>query len=418
MVFDLCVVGAGCIGSAAARYGSNIGTVCLIGVKEAEDQSTSGERDIFGAHYDEGRITRSSHRDFVWSSLAKESIARYREIESSSGIPFYDEAGFIICGSFGKEFMRTNKECAKSQGINTKLWSSKELKEHFPYLNFSESDEAIYENDNSGYISPRRLIEAQITIAKRQGCHVIEAVANEVERCVIDGEYLMCVSTESGQKIYAKKVLLATGAFTSFRKLLPKYVNIDVSLRPITVARIEISLDDYKKISNMPSISYCGTGAADWMTKFIRKSDNTVNFYMLPPVKYPDGKYYIKLGHDSADFPKILSTATEVKHWYCSRGDEKMIEDIVTIVKDIVKGPKLSSYVGDCCVIVKTPSGRPYIDHIHSQLGIAVGGNGYAAKSCDEIGRLAALLVLKNKWDTTLPKDSFTVKYKTEGSKL
>ena len=41
--------------------------------------------------------------------------------------------------------------------------------------------------------------------------------------------------------------------------------------------------------SNMPSISYCGTGAADWKTKFIRRSDNTVRFYMLPPVKYPDG---------------------------------------------------------------------------------------------------------------------------------
>lgn len=52
------------------------------------------------------------------------------------------------------------------------------------------------------------------------------------------------------------------------------------------------------------------------------------------------GKYYIKLGHDSADYPKILRTATEVKHWYCSRGDKKMIEDIVTIIKDIVKGKK------------------------------------------------------------------------------
>lgn len=67
---------------------------------------------------------------------------------------------------------------------------------------------------------------------------------------------------------------------------------------------------------------------------------------------------------------------------------------------------------------MKTPTGRPYIDHIHSQLGVAVGGNGYAAKSCDEIGRLAALLIMKNKWDTSLPKDEFTVKYKTEGSKL
>jgi hypothetical protein len=46
------------------------------------------------------------------------------------------------------------------------------MKKHFPYLNFSESDEAIYEMDNSGYISPRRLVDAQIQNARQNGCHI------------------------------------------------------------------------------------------------------------------------------------------------------------------------------------------------------------------------------------------------------
>ena len=36
IMYDLCVIGAGCIGSAAARHASQWGRVCLIGPKEPE----------------------------------------------------------------------------------------------------------------------------------------------------------------------------------------------------------------------------------------------------------------------------------------------------------------------------------------------------------------------------------------------
>lgn len=68
---------------------------------------------------------------------------------------------------------------------------------------------------------------------------------------------------------------------------------------------------------------------------------------------------------------------------------------------------------GDSCVVDVAPSNRPYIDKIHSQLGIAVAGNGYAAKSSDEIGRLAVELLMNGKWDIDVPKDLFCVKLKS-----
>ena len=43
----------------------------------------------------------------------------------------------------------------------------------------------------------------------------------------------------------------------------------------------------------MPSVSYTGKGATDWKSNFKRTADNNVRFYMLPPVKYPDGKYRV-----------------------------------------------------------------------------------------------------------------------------
>ena len=41
--------------------------------------------DIFGAHYDEARITRSTDSEPIWANLATRSIARYTQIEQESG---------------------------------------------------------------------------------------------------------------------------------------------------------------------------------------------------------------------------------------------------------------------------------------------------------------------------------------------
>lgn len=90
----------------------------------------------------------------------------------------------------------------------------------------------------------------------------------------------------------------------------------------------------------------------------------------------------------------------------------------ILLMWTIFIGIQLLSHQGDCCVIVKTPSDRPYIDHIHSQLGVALGGNGTAAKSSDEIGRIAAVMMMKNIWDSTLNKELFNVKFKKDASKL
>ena len=47
-------------------------------------------------------------------------------------------------------------------------------------------------------------------------------------------------------------------------------------------------------------------------------------------------------------------------------------------------------YKFDYCVIGVTPTGQLYIDTVAPGLGVALGGCGYAAKSSDEAGRIAA----------------------------
>lgn len=86
-MFDLCVVGAGLIGSAAAKHASRSSSVCLVGPDEptGKERSSSSQRDIYGGHYDEGRIYMQSTSDPVWAKLAQRAIPRYSEISKESG---------------------------------------------------------------------------------------------------------------------------------------------------------------------------------------------------------------------------------------------------------------------------------------------------------------------------------------------
>lgn len=77
------------------------------------------------------------------------------------------------------------------------------------------------------------------------------------------------------------------------------------------------------------------------------------------------------------------------------------------------------SHHGDACATMVTPTFHPYIDLIEPNLGVAMGGNGWAAKSSDEIGRVAAKMMLETKWTYDIPKEKFKLVYENKvNSKL
>src|SRR5690349_5492636 len=92
--FRAVVIGKGLVGSAAARHlARQTDGVALIGPDEPSERAT--HQDVFGSHYDEGRIYRVLDADPIWAHLAERSIARYDEISGESGIAFHDEVGML-----------------------------------------------------------------------------------------------------------------------------------------------------------------------------------------------------------------------------------------------------------------------------------------------------------------------------------
>ncbi|XP_033761106.1 uncharacterized protein LOC117342917 [Pecten maximus] len=406
-VYDLCVVGAGMTGAAAAREASIIDNykVCLVGPAEPKVRKVNTGKEVFGAHYDEARIASStSSKVPVWGILAERSIRRYSELEHLSGVHFYDSVGSLTVGTRNSEYLNKVEKQANSQGYahSMDILDSQQLRRKYPFFNFSSEDQGIAEENTAGIINPRKMVMAQISVASKNGCDVIRETVTGIVRQP-DGNSR--VVTENGRLIMTRKVLLATNVFTEIHNLLgdirPLYVPM-----PQTVTLAEISPQDATRLRNMPSLKYRGYGEPSWPSDYLRNNNDQIDFYMLPPVRYPDGKYYIKLGH-SDDILKGPLQVSEMQKWYCGEGDKALEEQMFRLLQRLLPGVTFLSHHGDACITMVTPNSQPYVDLVTPTVGVVMGDNGWAAKSSDEIGRIAARMIVQSDWSYDLPKHMF-----------
>ncbi|NTF42475.1 FAD-dependent oxidoreductase [Rhizobium sp. AC27/96] len=374
--FRFIVVGRGMMGAAAARHlARQTDGIAVIGPDEPEDRAS--HQGVFGSHYDEGRITRTIDPNTDWARLANRSISRYAEIELDSGIQFYAPVGCLVAGpKWGGDnnYLGDVVDAAGRLGVQTEIFDDAGLKAKFPFFSFGPASEGVYEPHGAGHISPRRLVKAQSLLAEKVGARVIKQTALSIR----DENGLAIVTTAEGETFSAEKVLLAAGGFSIAENLLPRPVEMKVYGRTVTF--FEISKDEAEAMSAMPSL-------------ISKALDDTDSIYMLPPIRYPDGKYYMKIGGDPDDLQ--FETEAELRTWFRTSGRDKAREHLVRIFHDLVPGVARPPAFTNSCAVSYSPSGYPMIGYTSSpRVAVLTGGCGTAAKSSDEIGRLGAELLL------------------------
>ncbi|RDD36955.1 N-methyl-L-tryptophan oxidase [Trichoplax sp. H2] len=398
--FDITIIGAGCIGSACARHLSQLceKKICLIGPDEPDHpRSQDTERSVYGAHYDAGRITRILDPDLVWAKLAQRSIPRYVEVEEKSNMQFYTPSGYLGVVEEGTSYIDKVKECAKLLQVEFELLDHQQLKSKFPYFSFPPSCVGIYQPSQGGYINIRQHVIAQMTIAQKQGCTLIKEIVDRVDR---DDRGQFKIVTEKGNYLYSGKVILATGAFTPFKKLLPDpQKQLDIELMKETVVKLQVKDKDLQDMKSMPAVIYF-TG-----------KDARYDCYILPPIRYDDGKFYIKIGHGLTGSDK-LDDHQQVIEWYRNVESDNLVEVLVKTINRLMPTFEYGSVVTDHCVSTHTPSNHVMIGEVNEGVTVLTGGCSHAAKSADEIGHLGALTALSNDWSYDIPKSEFSVYFK------
>ncbi|PST22147.1 FAD-binding oxidoreductase [Mesorhizobium plurifarium] len=390
---DVVIVGKGMMGAAAARHLARAGAdVALIGPDEPEDWANHGG--VFASHYDNARITRTIDDDPCWARLARRSIDRYPEIAQESGIEFHFPVGCLIAapvpgGTF--DYLENVERARNRLGVEAPLLLGEELAGRFPWFCFPQGYAGIHEAGGAGYINARLLVRAQTIAAEKSGARVIRSEVVSVE----DGSDHVVVRTIDGHLVRAGRALVAAGGFSLSQALLPRPIDLTVKARTVLFA--EVGADDLPSYAGMPSL----IGAAPEQER---------SYYLLPPVAYADGKHYIKIGGDPID--RILASEPAIRDWFRSSANAEAAEHLRALLAETIPELKPVSMHYSPCVTAFTRHGYPYIGFASDRIAVLTGGNGQAAKSSDEIGRLGAVLVAGGRLEADEYETDFAVAYR------
>ena len=139
-----------------------------------------------------------------------------------AGYKFYFPCGWLYFSNDTQDFTLQwlQNEVEKVDQSVTVL-SNEQLKAKYPFLEVPALTTGVFLR-KAGYINPRVLHKAQQQIAMKHGCQIIDDVVDSIHQ-EPSGHHILI--TDSGKQIFTQKVLLATGAFTECRNLLPEGVS-------------------------------------------------------------------------------------------------------------------------------------------------------------------------------------------------
>jgi sarcosine oxidase len=327
--------------------------------------------------------------------LDRASIDQYRPLEAASDISFYNPVGLIrVCHRDAPiqypAARRKSYRYAGDEGIEQMTVEALRQRYH---LHFLEGYDIFIEGAPSGYINPRDMIRAQLAVAARAGAEIVRETAVSVQ----NQHTHVQVMTKEGGQYQAKKVLLATGAYTNCFELLARKLALRVKSETIILGHM--AAGEEERFKQMPAVTY--------------EVDSPVldGIYLLPPLRYPDGHFYIKMGCNTAD-DQTLHSFEEMLHW-CVRGHSDsmkrpMQEAITAIMPDL----QVDHWETKRCLVTYTPHGKPFIDVVEpGRIYVATAGNGTGAHPSDAIGHLAAQLVVTDEWTAELDHHLFQLQW-------
>lgn len=376
--YDVVVVGGGPFGSAAARHLAESGRrVAVVASPEPKMFKAPGATPM-ASHYDQGRIVHAGGSDPDYVALAAPSSARYPGLAKRTGIDFFRPRPLVMLAPDPEATLRHSL----SVGADVRAIALDELRASFgiaPPPGFEGG--AVIEEATAGFVNPRLLVRAQLKTATDAGADLHATAATSVDF----GDAAQ-IGTADGRRIDADQLLLATGPYGT--SLIDGGGADEQTHRPIqrrlrTIALIEID----GPTSEVPSLSAGG---------FLHPSADNPKLeetYWVPPVRYPDGGTYLKIGGNS--LPMITASGDDdIGRWFAGGGSAEEADALLALAHDLLPERRLRLAAFKPCVVSYVPEERPIIERVHDRLVLALAGNGSGVNIGDEVGRRAADLVM------------------------
>ncbi|WP_010542191.1 NAD(P)/FAD-dependent oxidoreductase [Dietzia alimentaria] len=399
--YDVAVVGAGPIGAATARHLADQGASVIV-VGPAEPERFDDHQGVWAGYYDQGRLAHVLEVPLVTSLLATRSIRRFPELRERSGVTFTTPTESLSIlpdvteGNRGSEWFDRDRllRNAEDLGVPVSPLSADELRSEYPRMRFAPGHVGVVQRD-AAILNPRELVRAELAVATAAGVTLVRDEAVSLERAENDDDGVLVVG-KSSDTWRADKVVLATGAATNATGLLPR--RLQMQTYGATVVLVEV--DDPATV-DMPAMMY------------LKFADGQLRFggIVMSPLRYPDGKWYIKVsGNSLLDTP--LESSDEIAEWVRTGGRTADIDDTYELLAELMPDQKLGPALTRPCTVCDTPTGLPYRDRVHDRVTVVVEGE-RGAMAADELGRLTAEYTLAGQWRDGIPHEVFRARWVT-----
>ncbi len=361
--FDVIVLGAGAMGSAAAYHLAKAGQrVLLLEQLEIDHQK--------GSSYGYSRIIRFSYNDATYIKLAKATYPLWATLAEESGERLHIKTGGLDFGAPTESTLQDTITSLRTADIPFEILATRDAEKRFPQFRFGDDTLVIYQAD-SGMLAPSKCVRAHVKIAQQHGATILDHTP--VTNLTIHSD---SVEVQTANETFSAGRLVITAGSWAGRLLAE--TGLKLPLQPIRVQEayfqpVNADPADFEP-GRMPVFIYHrGYLEGDAM-------------YGLPTI---DGSGVKAARHGGTPFnhPSEINYAT----------DPSVIDDIRLFTRRYIPalgdGPLVSTRI---CLYTMTPDEHFIIDHHPNYAHVAIGAgfSGHGFKFSAGIGSILRDLVL------------------------
>lgn len=199
--FDVIVVGAGAVGSAAAYHAARAGHRVLLLEQFEIDHP-------FGSSYGASRIIRYAYDHPAYVELAKSTFPGWQALEAEAGEQLYTRTGGIDFGAADEPSLAETARSLEAGGVAFEVLQPDEARRRFAQFRFGDGQQVIYQAD-AGVLAASKCVRAQVRLAEQHGA-VIQP-STPVTGIDIGGDSVT-ITTPAGA-FSAARLILVPGAW-------------------------------------------------------------------------------------------------------------------------------------------------------------------------------------------------------------
>lgn len=207
-----------------------------------------------GSSVDVSRVIRAEYADSFYGSLAVDAMKEWRSNPHWSS-HFYD-SGFVMLSS-----SRDHPYISQCRSQPVEVFEAHEAEEKvkslYPGVQAEFNSMTAVHNTLGGWADARAAVQGLAERCSLAGVSFLTGNAGTVTSLITEGSKVTGVETGAGSKLYADRVVLATGAWTN--RLVPDF-NLSLLATGQPVGFIQLTPEEAKRLSAMPVMINFDTG--------------------------------------------------------------------------------------------------------------------------------------------------------------